>query len=799
MKVDGSLKSLIQGVSQQPPRTRLPGQCSLQENFSSNPVDGLTRRPPLEWIADLFSETDAVQFYHLKQGTDNFIVCVTEDVIRVFTLMGVEKTVTEIEDGFDYLDGGSLAFTTLEENTFIANTTVECEMETDLPTFIDYGPIVYIRGGNYGTTYTITVNWKDAGVGGTARTITATHTTHATDITTIQTKAIATALKTALDAITTNSFNTTFDVFRVEDVLYIQWKPATGRTSHFTAIASDTAGNNNCVACNNDIKTVGQLPRFAPHGYFVAVTGDGSEAEDDYYLEFSVTPDDQGVTPAIGVGFGKAGIWIETVKNKIPYLLNWATMPHVLKYNKDAGTFTFGPGHYADRVVGDTESNPDPSFIGRTVNDLSYFQGRLVMLAGPAVIMSRTDKPFDFFNETALKQNDTDPIDVQSTAVNVTQMLKVIPNNRDLIIFADNAQFIILGRNSITPANSSLVLTTNFEANLDARPVPAGKNIFFAINYGTYTGIREFFTADNVDVNDSRPITQHVLKYIEGGVKLMASTSNFDTLIVQADALKTLYIYEYILVDGRKVQSSWSKWLLPNDVYYFFFVESVIYVVSKIGTGYILEKMDLNTQFDTELDYQVKLDRKVFIPNVDTEVTDAIPHIDDLDAVVFVQGEGCPYPGMRAIVDEYDEGTNTVTFTTDMEGGTVIAGIRYLSRYKPTMPFVKDQDSVKVGTGRLIISKFFVNVRETGYMMAKILSKFRPDKIIEFTGRITGNPNSVVGTPAIVDASYTVPFRDNSDNGEIELYTDAHTPLTVMDIEWLGQYTKRGQRISQGE
>lgn len=798
MKVDGSLKSLIQGVSQQPPRTRLAGQCTLQENMSSNPVDGLTRRPPLEWIDDLFDDSDDVQFYHLKQGAGNYIVCVTTGDLRVFSLDGTEKTVTEVNDGFDYLDGGKLAFTTLEDTTYLANTTVKCEMETELPSFIDYGPIVYIRGGNYGTTYTVTVNWKDAGPGGTARTISASYTTGATDITTIRTSKIAQELKTALDAVTTNSFNTTFDVFRVEDVLYIQWKPGT-RTDHFTAVASDTAGNNNCIACNNDVKLVSQLPRFAPHGYFVRVSGDGSANQDDYYLEFSVTADDQGVTPALGGGFGKAGIWIETVKNKIPYLINRDTMPHVLAYDEDTDEFTFGPGEYADRVVGDQDSNPDPSFIGRTVNDLGYFQGRLVMLAGPAVIMSRTNKPLDFWSETAVRTTDTDPIDVQSTAQGVTMMLRVIPNNRDLVIFADNAQFVILGRNTITPDNSSLVLTTSFEANLDASPVPAGRNIFFAINYGNYTGIREFYTADSVDINDSRPITQHVLKYIEGGVKFMASTSNFDTLLVQAEDRKKLYVYEYIWVDDRKAQSSWSTWILPDDVYYFFFVESVVYIVSRTDDSYILEKLDLNAQFDTEMEYQVKLDRKVYITGVNTTVVNPVPHIDNIDDLVFVQGEGCPYPGMRAMVQEYDSGTNTVTFTTDLGGGTLIAGLRYRSAYRPTMPIVKDQDGVKVGTGRLVVSKFFVNCRETGAMDARVISKYRDDAVFRFTGRTVGNPNSVVGVPAIVSEAYTIPYRDNIENGEIEIYTDSHTPLTVMDIEWIGQYTKRGQRITQGE
>lgn len=799
MRVDGSLKSLIQGVSQQPSRTRLPGQCTLQENMSSNPVEGLSRRPAIDWIDDLFTETDPVQFYYLKQGSNDYIVAATIGSLRVFELDGTEVTLTEEDDAFDYLDGGALAFTTLEDTTYIANTSVTCEMDAELPTFIDYGPIVYVRGGNYGTTYKITVNWKDAGPGGTARSISVSTTTSTTDMSTIQTVAIATALKSALDAVTTNSFNTTFDVFREEDVLYIQWKPATLREDHFTVVASDSAGNNNMIACNNEIKLVSQLPRFAPHGYFVRVVGDGSQDEDDYYLEFSVTPDDQGVTPALGAGFGKAGIWIETVKNKIPYLLDWTTMPHVLTYDEDTNEFTFSRGMWGDRIVGDEDSNPDPSFIGRQINDLGYFQGRLVVLAGPAVVMSRTNKPLEFWVESSVLQADSDPIDVQSTAKGVSKMLKGVPHNRDFVVFADNAQFIIFGRNALTPQNSSLVLTTSFEANLTAAPVSAGRNIFFAINYGNFTGIREFYTEGAADINDSRAITQHVLKYIEGGVSHMASTSNFDTLLVQAEDKTKLYVYEYIWLDDRKAQSSWSRWTLPSEVQYFFFIESDIYIISKISNNYVLEKLDLNAQFDTSMEYQVKLDRKVYHENVDFTITNPIPHKTNLTGVVFVQGEGCPYPGMRASVASFNSGTNTVTFTDDMEGGTVIAGLSYRSAYRPSMPLVKDQDGVKIGTGRLVVSKLFVNCRESGEMDAKIISPYRDDQVMHFSGRVVGSPISLIGEPAIVDTTYTISFRDNVDNGEIELYTESHTPLTIMDIEWVGQYTKRGQRVTQGE
>jgi hypothetical protein len=799
MKVDGSLKSLIQGVSQQPARSRLPGQCTSQDNMSSNPVDGLKRRPPLEYIANLFDSGEDPQFYYVDHGNDNeFIVVALNGNIRVFDLAGTEKTVNETGDAFDYLDGNLLAFTTLDDKTYIANKSTEVAMLADVADFQDYGSMVYLLGGQYARDYEVTVSWIDSG--DVSRTITVTHTTpdgssssHAAQI---ATDYIANELKTDLEAVTTHSFNTTFDVEIEGDVLYINW--AGSETDPFEITVNDGSGGTIMLACNNKVKDISKLPRYAPQGYHVTVSGDDNASQDDWYLEFSVEPDADGNTPAVGAGFGQAGSWIETVQKDTPYLLDVDTMPHILTYDSTTDEFTFAAGEWAGRQVGDEETNEDPSFVGRTIQDLGYFQGRLVALAGPAVIMSRTNKPLDFWIESATGTADSDAIDIESTAKGASTMERLIPHNRDLVMFSKNAQFIVFGRNALTPNNASLVLTTTFEAELRAAPVPAGRNIFFAINYGAFTGIREFYTEGSQDINDSRPITQHVLKYIEGRVRHMASTSNFDNLIVQAEDETILYNYEYIWINDQRVQSSWSRWILPNAAKYFFFVESVIYVISEIDGSFVLEQIDRDIQSDTGLTYQVKLDRKITETGVNTEIVNLLPQMPDIDDMVFIQGDGCPHPGLRVLVDDYDEGTNTITLKEDMGGGDVICGQRYTSSYKPTMPFVRDQDGVKIGTGTLIISKFFANVRDTGILEARVTSQYRSDVELKFSGRRVGDPGSVVGEAAIVSTSHTIPFRDNTDNAELEIFTNSHLPLNIMDIEWIGQYTKRGRRITQG-
>src|SRR5690554_4706426 len=47
---ESSYLNLLQGVSQQVPRARLPGQLTEQTNMLSDPVTGLRRRPGIEYL-----------------------------------------------------------------------------------------------------------------------------------------------------------------------------------------------------------------------------------------------------------------------------------------------------------------------------------------------------------------------------------------------------------------------------------------------------------------------------------------------------------------------------------------------------------------------------------------------------------------------------------------------------------------------------------------------------------------------------------------------------------------------------
>ncbi|QIG67217.1 tail tubular protein B [Rhizobium phage RHEph15] len=788
-KVDGSVKSLLQGVSQQPPRDRLPGQATLQENMSSDPITGLTRRPATDLVNKLLTSADIRGWHDFDTKDGNkFIAAFYSNTVKVFDLNGTEQTVTVDANAQAYISlAGELRFNTIENDTYVVNRSKTVAMTTLQRSYYNNENrqvfIIQVLGGQYGRVYNVKINGTEYA------NYQVPNGSVATDVTSTRTKFIATELYNDLVANLTG-----WSVTLKDDIIVL----SIANTNDYTVTVNDDYGNTNIKACGVTVARTEDLPRMAPHNYVVRVA-EKTDPETDLWFRFIVEGYENDWTTTNSLSrFGQEGYWQETVAPLTDIELDPATMPHLLSYDATTGTFRFKRNTWANRAVGTTTSNPDPSFVDARITDVATFQGRLVFTSGPNVIMSRTDRDSDFWFGSASEQAESDPIDVRSK-VEASTMQAIIQHNRDLVIFSNKGQFIIYGRTKITPANAALVLSSAFEAELRAKPVAAGRNVFFATNFGSYTGIREFYVESGTDINDSRAITQHVKRYIEGKVTKLISSSNYDTLLVQTDAdAGVVYWYQYIWNDTEKVQSSWSKLSFSSPVVYMFFDEETVYFVTKDSTDYYLTRMSLDVQPSLDVGYHVHLDNRFDVFEVSTGFVLPYQYLKDTD-LIAVQATACPNPGLTVPISSITDVPGTgwvVTLGADMFGGDIVVGSKFASKYIPTMPQVKDQDGVKVGTGNLVISKFKVSLSKTGEIIGQLLSKFGNGPEVRFNGRFVGDINNVVGEQPLSDDTFTLPFGQKADLAEILLSTSSHLPMTLLDIEWEGQYTKRGKRIS---
>jgi hypothetical protein len=326
--------------------------------------------------------------------------------------------------------------------------------------------------------------------------------------------------------------------------------------------------------------------------------------------------------------------------------------------------------------------------------------------------------------------------------------------------------------------------------------------VFFPTQYGKFSGIREFYTEGGTDINDSRSVTQHVKEYIQGSVIKMSASSNYDTLLVQGDTDPTkLYTYQYIWSDSAKVQSAWSTWKFWCNVTQMWFDDAQVYCILNANGYYFLHRLSLDQTDSEGLGFPVYMDSRFDVTGV--AFAFAVPYdILTGQQLTVVQGVGCPNPGatVDVVSSTYQPGVGYVYVLRDsMQGGNIIVGIPFESRYIPSPPAIKDQDGAPILNAKFRISKYIVYLSKTGKCTAQLLPKWGgPSQQIRFEGRILGTLFNNVGKVPIVDETFIVPFREEPELCDMLISESGPYPMTLLDIEWAGQYNKKGRRISVG-
>lgn len=776
--VSASIPNLINGVSQQPPSLRLKTQADLQENGLSSVVSGLSKRPPTEHIASLGNISGADNaFIHTIRRDENefYTLVVTTDNVYVFDKDGASKTVY---GSAAYLSGltnpsQEVAATTVADYTFILNKNTTVTKNTTVSSSRPNEALVYVKQGDYRCQYTVRI-YKGGNV--YTRSI---ETMSSTQDTTTATSNAERSIQTDRIATNLNYFVATestyygsvgagsipgMSVTRYGNVLY--YTSTDG--NDFDIEVEDSRGSQHLLAFKNQTADFDDLPPSGPEGFVIGVVGDNDKGQDDYYVELQI--DANG-----------GQVWKETIKPNIETELNASTMPHQLVRRSD-GDFDFQEATYASRKVGDDDTNPFPSFVDFKLADIFFHRNRLGVLADENVIFSEAGQfeEFNFFQRTTLALLDSDPIDVAVSNNKVSLLRHAVPFTESLLLFSDLTQFRLDATDLLTPETVSIDVTTQFEASLRAKPVGAGRYVFFGTKRGKYSGVREYFVDLDTEVDDAADITAHVPSYILGEVKKMEASSNEDMLIcLTEDDPTAMYVYRFYWQGNEKLQSSWSRWVMSGDVLNVSFNKSEIFVLVKYGTGVYLERINLSEDDATEVTtagHGINLDRRVKLTSGGTTT---VPYT--ADNIVYVTHTG------RLISD-------TAVSNALSSGLTVYAGVPYTFRYRFSEQVLKNNNE-PMTTGRLQLRNWNVVYSDTGFFQTEVTPTARPTKTAKFTGRLVGSSANILGQVAIENGTFRFGVNSNSQEVNIELVSDSHLPCSFQSAEWEGFFVLRSRRL----
>jgi len=826
--VSQSIPNFLNGMSQQTPTQRGINQGEDQINLQNGLVDGLAKRPPLDYIATLDSSniySNKTKFWSIQRDASNqYIVALYNGGVKVFDLAGNEKTVT-IASGSSYLTSTNprenFKLVNVADYTFIANTntTVTADSTASAAKVEEF--LIVCKLTNYGREYKVALKHPSMGqelevifqlpTGNDAATdakfrdtnkitdilLKGTSSTHwDSSANGIGFKVVNTStgssVSTTQGLSNYSGFTSHFTFEEFDSVIY--GKPTDGNAA-YTITTSDGSGNTAMYAIRDEIQDFSKLPFYAKTGVIMKVTGEEGDELSDYYVKFS----------------GKSGVWNETLAPATSLGVTNSTMPHALINNND-GTFTFQELTWTDRVCGDADSNPNPTFIGRKINNLTYYKNRLGILSGENLVLTENASFFNYFATTSTQVLDTDPIDIAASGTQVNTLKNSVGFNESLLLFSDTAQYKLdSSGESISPTTAILNEVSSFEHDDKVTPVSAGKFAYFAQARTSGTAIREYFADDDTLTNDGMDITVSVGNLIPSNCYQIVSNTTEDTLIFLTSATgdsqtapfsgtasstdaDTMYIYKYFFDGGEKVQNAWSKWTFTGaKIIGAMSLESFIYVVISEGTTTKLVKIDLRNLKDATIGHGVYIDLKA-------SVTGTYASGTGLTTFTSPYGAKTGLIAVDRVNGNNYTATNTSgsTYTIVGDHTALYIGVPYESKYTLSPQYVRENTGrglVAVTSGRYQIRNISFNFENSGFFQVEVTPTNRDKSTSIMNGYIIGTATSIIGQPAIATGVLRVPVQSQNSEFTLDIKSSSHLPMYISGAEVEGYYHNRARRI----
>lgn len=792
-----AIPGLIGGVSQQVPSMRHPTQSAWEENTDATLLEGLRKRPPLEWVsllpitADdggsaLTGGTDEDSFFHVMDyGVDGrFLLVVRKSASLlplVFNLETGAACSVVAPGGAAYLScttpRDALRAVTVADYTFLVNRTVTVGTATT-DTFVNPTNTAYIHVRAAAPVANISA--KIDGIQGSYATAGVPNLTVA-----VMTAGLRTALAAALGA----GYTVTAPIENVVKVV-----KASGAITAMEAW--DDAGNSLIQLLNNGVTKYADLPARFEAGYRVLVQGTADNNDDDYFVEWNGTR------------------WVEARQPGLPDTLNPSTMPWTLK-RTGTSSFTLEAATWDRRVVGGDTTNPLPKFAGTVITDVAFVRNRLLFLSPSAVSLSASGRYFRWFAETARTVLDGDPINLESPSSGSTRFDWATTFNEAVLVFGPNQQFAVAGGEVMSPRTASLTPVSAYEVASDIRPVFTGSRMLFAAPRSQlFCAVKSYrASADRVG-NEAEDITAHVAEYIPRSLRALAVSATAQRIVAVPRSEGALYLFRYEEDDsGTFTQRAWTRLVLgPGQVpLAAYWVDQRLFVAlhhteNLDGTTrrhVSLEVLDLSREHAWQsLPYTPRLDRLVTVTPTYDSANDrtlfTVPYRSAGTMELYRLASDAADPVKFTATKLFDTGPSTMRLAVPgdirLAGALFFTGRVYSMLYRFTPMQLSDSNGAPVEAARVRVRQVSVAYQQTGYFQAEVTPYLRATYTYPLSGRVVGVPGLGLGQAPISSGTLQVPVGTRPFDSVVELKSDSFYPCRFPSAEWVADIQLRASR-----
>jgi len=546
----------------------------------------------------------------------------------------------------------------------------------------------------------------------------------------------------------------------------------------------------------SSVNDVQSLPNQCKNGYIVKVANALRAEEDDYYLKFEGQNGKDG-----------SGSWTECALPGITTTLT--NMPLVIQRTA-ATTFTVKQFTYGTRDVGDTFTNPMPSFVGKRINKVLFFRNRLAFLAGENVITSRpgTLGEPNFFIETALTVSVADPVDISAASMFPSDLFDGIEINAGLLVFSTNQQFLLASDDTVfNPDTAKLRSIATFNYNEKMAPISLGTTVAYIDNSGKFSRFNEMANSAREGEPNIIEVSKVVPTLLPKNIDLMTNSRENSIVLIGKTGTDEVFGYKYFQAAEKRVQAAWFKWKLNNPLTYHFIINDEYFF---LDSDYYLQSIKL---VQTETDPSIVQDNVDFLLHVDNHTTvsggsfNSATNTTTFSSVGWLNTVTTPNHDLVVIdtntnsarVGRYAKATvsgTSFTLPGNWSGATLTIG--YIYPYQVKIPTLYP---TKVENGRptadvnssLVLHRVKFHFGKIG-LYESTLERVGKNDYTEIYESTELDEYDASDAPYLEEFIQTIPVYEKNTNVEITLKSSHPAPATLRALSWEGDYSPKYYR-----
>jgi hypothetical protein len=468
---------------------------------------------------------------------------------------------------------------------------------------------------------------------------------------------------------------------------------------------------------------------------------------------------------------------------------------------------------WKNRLVGDSDTNPFPSFVNNTIDGISFFKNRIIFTSRQNVICSQAGDYFNFFASTVITIVDSDPIDISASSLKPIHLKHLLPVPRGLLMFGDNGQYILeTTTEAFAPKTAEVNLLSTYSESDTVSPVDIGSSFLFVEEGVKATTVFEMDVKDNIGGKPAViELTRLIPTYIPSAIISMKNSQSTGTVaLLSKQEPSSLYLFRFFQQGDNRI-SGWFRWQLPGTVESFDFDQDVLYVVTKHGSNYVLSNMSLLTDTPNEsllfegqyldvrldlFDYNPTLVYKSATDTTRVCFKDGFEDTNEQPVLMYLNSDIAGYFEEQTL--KYDATAPTgEKYYLEAEGNqttsTFAIGYKYEALAQlPAFYFMKDEARALKDTLNIPrVSRITINSYNSGPYKAIVRAEGRNEFEL-YLPQINADYYKANNVPIIRNAQSTVPILAKGNQFEFELIADAPFPTAFTSLNWEGTYNNKG-------